>query len=53
MPGFRLMKHIPVFHLYGVALRSKSVPDGLVIKDLVKDRNRRVYFRLSNNPASE
>ena len=31
--GFTLMKHITVFHPFGVALRSKSVPDGFVTKD--------------------
>ena len=30
---FGLMKYIPVFHPSGVALRSKSVPDGFVTKD--------------------
>ena len=30
---FGLMKYIPVFHPFGVALRSKSVPDGFVTKD--------------------
>ena len=32
-PRFGLMKYIPVFHPSGVALRSKSVPDGFVTKD--------------------
>jgi len=27
------MKYIPVFHPSGVAMRSKSVPDGFVTKD--------------------
>ena len=31
--GFGLMKNIPVFHPSGVALRSKSVPDGFVTKN--------------------
>ena len=31
---FGLMKYIPVFHPSGVALRSKSVPDGFVTKDI-------------------
>jgi hypothetical protein len=42
-----LMKYIPVFHPFGVALRSKSVPDGFVTKDFVKEWNNRVYFRLN------
>ena len=46
-PRFGLMKYIPVFHPSGVALRSKSVPDGFVTKDLAKEWNNRVYFRLS------
>ena len=46
-PRFGLMKYIPVFHPFGVALRSKSVPDGLVTKDFAKERNNLVYFRLS------
>ena len=41
------MKYIPVFHPFGVALRSKSVPDGFVTKDFAKEWNNRVYFRLS------
>jgi hypothetical protein len=45
--GFELMKYIPVFHPFGVALRSKSVPDGFVTKDFAKERNNSVYFRLS------
>jgi len=44
---FGLMKYIPVFHPFGVALRSKSVPDGFVTKDFTKKWNYRVYFRLS------
>ena len=44
---FELMKYIPVFHPSGVALRSKSVPDGFVTKDFAKEWNNRVYFRLS------
>ena len=44
---FGLMKYIPVFHPSGVALRSKSVPDGFVTKDYAKEWNNRVYFRLS------
>ena len=46
-PRFGLMKYIPVFHPSGVALRSKSVPDGFVTKDFAKEWNNRVYFRLS------
>ena len=46
-PRFGLMKYIPVFHPFGVALRSKSVPDGFVTKDFAKERNNRVYCRLS------
>ena len=45
-PRLGLMKYIPVFHPFGVALRSKSVPDGLVTKDFAKERKNRVYFRL-------
>ncbi len=41
------MKYIPVFHPFGVALRSKSVPDGFVTKDFTKKWNNSVYFRLS------
>jgi hypothetical protein len=44
---FGLMKYIPVFHPSGVAMRSKSVPDGFVTKDFAKEWNNRVYFRLS------
>jgi hypothetical protein len=47
-PRFGLMKYIPVFHPSGVALRSKSAPDGFVTKDFAKVWNNRVYFRLSN-----
>ena len=46
-PRFGLMKYIPVFHPFGVALRSKSVPDGFVTKDFAKEWNNLVYFRLS------
>jgi hypothetical protein len=46
-PRFGLMKYIPVFHPSGVALRSKSVPDGFVTKDFAKAWNNPVYFRLS------
>ena len=46
-PRFGLMKYIAVFHPVGVALRSKSVPDGLVTKDFAKEWNNRVYCRLS------
>jgi len=46
-PRFGLMKHIPVFHPFGVALRSKSVPDGLVTKDFAEEWDNRVYCRLS------
>jgi len=41
------MKYIPVFHPSGVALRSKSVPDGFVTKDFTKKWNNSVYSRLS------
>jgi len=41
------MKYIPVFHPFGVALRSKSVPDGFVTKDFAKKWNNSVYSRLS------
>ena len=44
---FGLMKYIPVFHPFGVALRSKSVPDGFATKNFAKERNNSVYFRLS------
>jgi len=44
---FGLMKYILVFHPFGVALRSKSVPDGFVTKDFTMEWNNRVYFRLS------
>jgi hypothetical protein len=44
---FGLMKYIPVFHPSGVALRSKSVPDGLVTKDFAREWNTFVDFRLS------
>jgi len=44
---FELMKYIPVFHPFGVALRSKSVPDVFVIKDFAMEWNNGVYFRLS------
>ncbi len=44
---FGLMKYIPVFHPFGVALRSKSVPDVFVTKDFAMEWNNRVYFRLS------
>ena len=46
-PRSGLMKYIPVFHPVGVALRSKSVPDGLVTKDFAKAWNNLVYCRLS------
>ena len=42
-----LMKYIPVFHPSGVAMRSKSVPDGFVTKHFAMEWNNRVYFRLS------
>ncbi len=42
-----LMKYIPVFHPFGVALRSKSVPDVFVTKDFAMEWNNSVYFRLS------
>jgi hypothetical protein len=45
---FGLMKYIPVFHPFGAALRSKSVPDGFVTRNFAKERNNSVYFRLSN-----
>ena len=41
-----LMKYIPVFHPFGVALRSKSVPDGFVKKGFTKERNNPGHFRL-------
>jgi len=41
------MKYIPVFHPFGVALWSKSVPDGFVTKDFTKKWNNSVYSRLS------
>ena len=44
---FGSMKYIPVFHPFGPALRSKSVPDGFVTKGFAKQRNNRMYFRLS------
>jgi hypothetical protein len=44
---FGLMKYIPVFHPFGVALRSKSVPDVFVTKDITMEWNNSVYFRLS------
>ena len=44
---FGLMKYIPVFHPSGVALRSKSVPDGFVTKDFTNKWNNSVYCRLS------
>jgi hypothetical protein len=43
--GFGLMKYILVFHPFGVAQRSKSVPDGFVTGDFPKERNG-LYFRL-------
>ena len=46
-PRFGLMKYIPVFHPSGVAMRSKSVPDGFVTKDFAKECNNNVYCRLS------
>ena len=46
-PRFGLMQYIPVFRPFGVALRSKFVPDGFVTKDYAKESNNRVYFRLS------
>jgi hypothetical protein len=44
-PRFGLMKYIRVFHPFGVALRSKSVPDGFGTKNFAW--NNRVYCRLS------
>ena len=44
---FGLMKYIPVLHPFGVALRSKPVPAGLVTKDFVKEWNNSAYFQLS------
>ncbi len=44
---FGLMKTIPAFHPFGVAVRSKSVPDGFVTKDFAKEWNNSVYFGLS------
>ena len=35
-PRFGLMKYISEFHPSGVAMRSKSVPDGFVTKDFAK-----------------
>jgi len=46
-PRFGLMEYIPVFHPFGVALRSKSVPDGFVTKDFTTKWNNSVYSRLS------
>ena len=46
-PRFGLMKYIPVFHPFGVALRSKSVPDRFVTMHFAKARNNLVYCRLS------
>ena len=43
---FGLMKYIPVFHPSGVALRSKSVPDGFVTKDFTKKWDNSVSSRL-------
>jgi len=37
--GFGLMKYILVFHPFGVAQRSKSVPDGFVTGGFPKERN--------------
>jgi len=45
------MKYIPVFHPFGVALRSKSVPDGFVTRDFTKKWNNHVYSRLSKIPC--
>ena len=45
--GFGLMKYIPVVHPFGVALRSKSVPDGFVTEDFARAWNNSMYFRLS------
>jgi hypothetical protein len=44
---FGLMKYIPVFHPFGLALRSKFVPDVFVTKDFAMEWNNSVYFRLS------
>jgi len=38
------MKYIPVFHPFGVALRSKSVPDGFVAKDFTRASNIQCVF---------
>jgi hypothetical protein len=46
-PRFGLVKYIPVFHPSGVALRSKSVPDGFVTEYFAKKWNDLVYCRLS------
>jgi hypothetical protein len=37
--GFGLMKYILVFHPFGVAQRSKSVPNGFVTGGFPKERN--------------
>jgi len=45
--GFGLMKYILVFHPFGVAQRSRSVPDGFVTGGFQKERNTDgLYFRL-------
>jgi hypothetical protein len=41
------MKYIPVFHPFGAALWSESVPDGFVTKSFTKKWNNSVYSRLS------
>jgi hypothetical protein len=38
--GFELMKYILVFHAFGVAQRSKSVPDGFVTGGFPKARSK-------------
>lgn len=41
--GFGLMKYVRVFPPFGVALRSKSAPGGLVTGDFLKEWNNSVY----------
>jgi chaperone LolA len=48
---FGLMKYIHVFHPFGVAVRSKSVPDGFVTWYFLKEWNNHVYFRLKKMPC--
>jgi hypothetical protein len=44
--GFGLMKYFPVFHPFGVALRSKSAPYRFVTGDFLKEWNNSVYCRV-------